>query len=114
MGPWSYLSAGLLAKLTNKGLTSLPIIGHSPNGPEGSIMAEPCNTGHIARGIGWLAIIEFDHIELRIDPRRDPIVEAIRELLAPDQRRYWTLELMDEDQHGRLIYRLEREPISLV
>lgn len=68
----------------------------------------------LVRGDGWRAQVHSDHIDLSVAPTGDPLPQAIAELFAPSQRRYWHAEWTGEGAEGWENYRLERVGLESV
>lgn len=70
---------------------------------------------HIAAGVGWQASIVDGQVELTVDPDADDALEqALDELLAPAQRRYWNLRFLYVDDDEQDVWLLERVGSSIL
>lgn len=59
-------------------------------------------------GAGWSAEIYPTSICLAVDPEEDALVDALDALLAPTQKRFWTVEHVYEDSAGWDVYVMTR------
>lgn len=64
---------------------------------------------HTATGPGWRAEIYLPRIYLAVDPEGDALPDAIQQLIAPTQQRFWTVEYLCQDDNGWDIYAMRRE-----
>lgn len=59
-------------------------------------------------GVGWYAEIHAMHLNLYVSPDGDSLPAALEALLAPSQRRFWTVEWICTDAAGWDFYLVER------
>ena len=70
---------------------------------------------YAAQGKGWEAEIQNGQVLVSVEPDSDDALDsAIEELLAPTQRRFWSVRYIGCGSTGRDLWMLEREGSAIL